>query len=151
MPNNEHVSSSSHQGFKKKHITVTILKMFFAKALALFIAATAPLTLAAPANETVAQDGYWAQFCNDDDCTVDCGMSVDVANPGCLNEFGRKSIKFHGGGHHDFAMVASPSGDCPCQRNCASIPTNTHCWNITQFSGAQSFRFISGRCDSNNC
>jgi hypothetical protein len=43
----------------------------------------------------VAQATTYAQFCNDDSCTDGCGESVSVDNPGCLNESGRRSIKFH--------------------------------------------------------
>ncbi|KAI1137787.1 hypothetical protein F5Y05DRAFT_386356 [Hypoxylon sp. FL0543] len=39
----------------------------------------------------------WAQFCDDTACSVNCGVAVDVTNPGCLaREWGRKSIKLHG-------------------------------------------------------
>jgi hypothetical protein len=32
---------------------------------------------------------------NDNACNDGCGESVSVDNPGCLNENGRQSIKFH--------------------------------------------------------
>jgi hypothetical protein len=43
----------------------------------------------------VAQATTYAQFCNDNACNDGCGESVSVDNPGCLNENGRQSIKFH--------------------------------------------------------
>ena len=37
----------------------------------------------------------YAQFCDDENCTENCGASVSVDIPGCLVESGRGSIKFH--------------------------------------------------------
>lgn len=34
----------------------------------------------------------WAYFCNDEHCSEGCGISVDMSNPGCLGEIGRKSV-----------------------------------------------------------
>ncbi|ORY56400.1 uncharacterized protein BCR38DRAFT_300040, partial [Pseudomassariella vexata] len=114
-------------------------------------AATAHLTVALPSNGTVIKADYWAQFCDDTDCSQGCGESVQVSNPGCLNESGRRSILFHGGANGDYALVVSPSGNCPCQENCASVPTGTTCWDISQYASSQSFRFIGGSCSGNNC
>ncbi|KAI1205633.1 uncharacterized protein F4807DRAFT_464514 [Annulohypoxylon truncatum] len=124
--------------------------MFFSKTIALFLVAAAPLAFGLPAEES-AQDDYWAQFCDDDACTQGCGESVRVSNPGCLNESGRKSILFHGSAGGDYALVVSPSGNCPCQNTCSSVPTGSTCWPISEYSGDNSFRFISGKCGSNNC
>ncbi|KAI1454815.1 hypothetical protein F4805DRAFT_460322 [Annulohypoxylon moriforme] len=124
--------------------------MFFTKTIALFIAATAPLAFGLPAEEDVQAD-YWAQFCDDTGCSQNCGESVRVSDPGCLNESGRKSIRFHGSGGGDYALVTSPNGNCPCQNGCSSVPSGTQCWDISQYSGDNSFRFISGNCGSNNC
>ncbi|KAI2619512.1 hypothetical protein GGS26DRAFT_601975 [Hypomontagnella submonticulosa] len=125
--------------------------MFSVKTISLLIAAIAPLGLAAPAgNETIEAD-YWAQFCNDSGCSQGCGESVQVSNPGCLNESGRKSILFHGTSGGDYALVVSPSGNCPCQNACESVPSGATCLDISQYGSAQSFRFISGNCAGNNC
>ncbi|KAI1385523.1 uncharacterized protein F4822DRAFT_445480 [Hypoxylon trugodes] len=127
-------------------------KMFFTKTLALLIAAAAPLSLAAPANGTEIQADFWAQFCDDTSCSQNCGESVKVSDPGCLNEGGRKSILFHGDENDgDYAFVVSSGGNCPCQSTCTSVPHNTNCWDISQYSGDQSFRFVGGSCGSNNC
>ncbi|KAI1324118.1 hypothetical protein F5Y16DRAFT_424247 [Xylariaceae sp. FL0255] len=117
--------------------------MFSTKTIVLFIAATAaPLVRA----------DYWAMFCDDTDCTTGCGESVSVTNPGCLNESGRQSILFHGDiDSGDYSLVVSPSGNCPCQDNCETIPSGTTCLDISLYEDAQSFRFISGNCGSNNC
>ncbi|RYP15277.1 hypothetical protein DL765_005801 [Monosporascus sp. GIB2] len=125
--------------------------MFSIKAFAFIVAATAPLAFALPANETVIQADYWAQFCDDTDCSQGCGQSVQVSNPGCLNQNGRRSIRFHGMADGDYAMVISPSSDCPCQETCQSIPSGETCWDISLHQEAKSFRFISGNCASNNC
>ncbi|KAI0394669.1 hypothetical protein F5Y17DRAFT_457737 [Xylariaceae sp. FL0594] len=104
--------------------------------------------------EHAAQLDFWAQFCDDTQCSQNCGESVKVSNPGCLNEGGRQSILFHGAdltSHGDFSLVVSPSGDCPCQDTCTTVPANFQCWDISQYSAQQSFRFIGGHCSSNNC
>ncbi|XDG08908.1 hypothetical protein ABKA04_008523 [Annulohypoxylon sp. FPYF3050] len=123
--------------------------MFFSKTIALFIAAAAPLALGMPAEENT--QATWAQFCDDTNCSQNCGQSVDISNPGCLNQNGRKSIRFHGGSSGGKALVVSSGGNCPCQNTCASVPSDTGCWDISQYSGDHSFRFISGKCSSNNC
>ncbi|KAI1463478.1 uncharacterized protein F4812DRAFT_446287 [Daldinia caldariorum] len=128
--------------------------MFSAKTFLLFVAAAAsPLATALAENGTVEAADFWAMFCDDTECSQNCGQSVQVSNPGCLNQNGRQSIRFHGGdvGSGDYSLVISPSGDCPCQESCSSIPTNTECWDISRFQDAKSFRFIGGHCDGNNC
>ncbi|KAI0157269.1 hypothetical protein GGR57DRAFT_500888 [Xylariaceae sp. FL1272] len=101
----------------------------------------------------------WAQFCDDDSCSVGCGRSVDMGNPGCLNQArrNRKSIKMHGPHQNeDFGevqMVVTPVGkpQCSCQSECVRMPVyHKGCLNITGYSG-DSFRFVSGGCDGNNC
>ncbi|KAI1105617.1 hypothetical protein F4804DRAFT_303980 [Jackrogersella minutella] len=124
--------------------------MFFAKTLALVSMAAAPLAFALPAEDN-SQADYWAQFCDDTACSQGCGESVRVSNPGCLGESGRKSIRFHGSPDNDYSLVVSPTGNCPCQNTCASVPSGSTCWDISAYSGDQSFRFISGNCGSNNC
>lgn len=57
----------------------------------------------------VSADGKWAQFCDDDACSVNCGIAVDVENTGCLaNEYNRGSVRFHGqsGQHYYVRLVA---------------------------------------------
>ncbi|KAF2968185.1 hypothetical protein GQX73_g5362 [Xylaria multiplex] len=129
--------------------------MFAAKTLAMFIVATAvPLAAASPTNDTAIQGiDFWGQFCDDTGCSRNCGRSVRISNPGCLNEPGRRSIRFHGAnvGKGDYALVVSPSGSCPCQSSCSSVPHGTRCWSISNYRNARSFRFISGHCNRNNC
>lgn len=54
----------------------------------------------------------YAQFCNDNACNDGCGESVSVDNPGCLNESGRGSIKFHDSNIQDVRLVFSPEQNC---------------------------------------
>ena len=109
-----------------------------------------PMALALPANETEMLFG-WAQFCNDDACSEGCGISVDITNPGCLNQNGRRSIKFHGTRPSSITLVGSPGPDCPCQSHCETISTSNECLTIPQWAGAQSFRFQSESCAGDNC
>lgn len=69
------------------------------------------------ADGAVAGTG-WAQFCNDDNCSEGCGAKVDLENPGRLNQYGRKSIKFSGVIAQDTNLVASPNPGCECQNYC---------------------------------
>jgi hypothetical protein len=66
---------------------------------------------------TTAMAG-WAQFCNDDNCSEGCGAAVDLDNPGCLNQYNRRSIKFSGTISQDVNLVASPNPGCDCQNYC---------------------------------
>ncbi|KAI0143447.1 hypothetical protein GGR57DRAFT_365566 [Xylariaceae sp. FL1272] len=109
--------------------------------------------LAAAATPLVSAADFWAMFCDDPFCTIGCGESVQVSNPGCLDESGRGSVLFHGAdvGSGDYSLVISDSADCPCQSDCQEVPSGSTCWDISTLSTANSFRFISGTCDVNNC
>ena len=62
----------------------------------------------------------YAQFCDDQECSVNCGESVSTDNPGCLSESGRGSIKFHDINIQEVNLVSSPDSACSCQNNCNS-------------------------------
>ncbi|PWN86931.1 hypothetical protein FA10DRAFT_190134 [Acaromyces ingoldii] len=115
----------------------------------------------------LAEASAWAQFCNTDDCN-DCGESVEITNPGCLNESGRKTIKFHGysltSGAELIQLVVSPSPDCPCEASCSTVRTGaagvewTGVFGVIGGGGCmaippgQSFRFQSQSCSQySNC
>lgn len=96
--------------------------MFSMKPIVLLLSAAAVMPLAAglPTNDTeldlLPRGDFWAMFCDDTDCSQNCGQSVEVSNPGCLNQNGRQSIRFHGSEFSsDYSLVVSPSADCPCQ------------------------------------
>jgi hypothetical protein len=126
-----------------------------------FLLATLAITI------RTVKAGAWAQFCNTDDCN-DCGESVSITNPGCLNENGRKSVKFHGysvtSGAELIQMVVSPSADCPCEASCSTVETGaagvewTGVFGVIGGGGCmaippgQSFRFQSQSCRQySNC
>ncbi|KAI1324769.1 hypothetical protein F5Y16DRAFT_379880 [Xylariaceae sp. FL0255] len=100
----------------------------------------------------------WAQFCNDDACSENCGIWVAIHNTHCLREVNRHSVRlnmvmkpakwFGIDKHH---AVISPDDHCGCQEQCIeykpaahpTIPGTDHfCWNITEYSHARSWRFI---------
>lgn len=109
-------------------------------------------------------DNYkaWAQFCNDEECSEGCGMWVDLENPGCLNEAGRKSFRTKTNGPYiDVGLVYSPAASCPCQSRCERVfDRQTSTCHILESSLADStfsYRFIDANddlhvCyDANNC
>ena len=109
------------------------------------------LKLALPAFALLnAASAQWAQFCDDNACSVNCGISVELSNPGCLDEVGRGSIYFHDSSP-DYALVFSPGGECPCQNECIDGIGADGCYNLDGHSFAESFRFIGDSCEANNC
>ncbi|KAK5172553.1 uncharacterized protein LTR77_002673 [Saxophila tyrrhenica] len=99
----------------------------------------------------------FAQFCNDLLCNEGCGIAVDVNNPGCLTQFGRKSIKFTGKNFNTVNLIASPGSTCDCQTYCEgaivqnAIFQQDNCFVIRSDPVAQSFRFIDGGCPDDQC
>lgn len=101
----------------------------------------------------------YAQFCDDTDCSQNCGESVSVNNPGCLKEANRHWIKFHGTNAQQASLVLSPGDDCACQNECINeivagstvINVGPGCYSLSGHSGAYSFRFIGGGCTIDNC
>lgn len=99
----------------------------------------------------------WASFCDDDACSENCGIAVDVTNPGCLNEVGRNSVYYQGSGisvWEQVSLLASPGSDCPCQSDCAlffDANSEEGCYTWEGLGIAQSLRFVGGECPANNC
>ena len=132
----------------------TVCKQLSTMTIAFLLAATAGYATATT----------FAQFCDDTACSVNCGISVSVDNPGCLNEAGRHSILFHGDNVQPVNLVFSPTPDCPCQNECvtpvkcagATCGAVQQCLDLSGNMLAESFRFIGGgisnnHCDANNC
>jgi hypothetical protein len=76
------------------------------------------------------------------------GESVSTDNPGCLEEHGRGSVKFHGVNIQGVNLVASPDSACSCQNNCnydvvREIDSNP-CFHLTG-PEANSYRFIGSQ------
>ncbi|KAI1411857.1 hypothetical protein F5Y13DRAFT_190860 [Hypoxylon sp. FL1857] len=93
----------------------------------------------------------WARFCDDQACSSNCGEWVSTSNPGCLKEYGRKSIFFKELWEN---LVFSPGDECNCQTECVTVPgggPKSGCQDITPFVPATSFRFINEPCGKNNC
>ncbi|WPG97949.1 Hypothetical protein R9X50_00073200 [Acrodontium crateriforme] len=104
----------------------------------------------------------YAQFCDDHACTENCGISVSTDNPGCLNESGRNSIKFHDDNIQEVNLVFSPTPNCPCQTECINVVAcgegvcggKVSCMDLAGHHPAESFRFVGGgstSCSANNC
>ncbi|TIC08076.1 hypothetical protein E3Q14_04049 [Wallemia mellicola] len=100
----------------------------------------------------------WAQFCDDDNCSVNCGTSVSTANDGCLEEGpNRKSVKFHGRDNPFFnrvSLVVTPHDKCSCQSQCVnSMVTggDNDAAGCQKIPSGVSYRFIQQSCDPNNC
>ncbi|CAN8097300.1 unnamed protein product [Discula destructiva] len=101
----------------------------------------------------------WAQFCDDTDCSVDCGEWIDMTNSGCVNERGRQSIHVKTNGPNPMVgLVYSPGQDCNCQTECDDFDSAfPDCWhlNTTRSAESLSYRFIGwgsydgagGQCD----
>lgn len=90
----------------------------------------------------------WAQFCNDDNCSEDCGQWVDLSNSGCLNEAGRRSFRTKTDGDEiDVGLVYSPAESCPCQTRCDFVydyrTSTCHVLNDTLAPSTLSYRFIN--------
>ncbi|KAI2620624.1 hypothetical protein GGS26DRAFT_594725 [Hypomontagnella submonticulosa] len=99
-----------------------------------------------------ASQGAWAQFCSDDNCSENCGISVDISNPACLaGEAGRKSIALHGTGFLGAYLVHSPDNHCGCQIDCTKIPGAgaPTCINISGKATSESYRFQLTTCYEN--
>ncbi|KAI1206505.1 uncharacterized protein F4807DRAFT_463716 [Annulohypoxylon truncatum] len=97
----------------------------------------------------LAVGSVWAQFCDDEACSVNCGLSVSVNNPACLRkEWGRKSVRLHGQNFIGSYLVNSPDANCGCQNDCTSIPGTglPICIDLTNKATAQSYRFQLTTC-----
>ncbi|KAI1482322.1 hypothetical protein F4774DRAFT_309328 [Daldinia eschscholtzii] len=90
----------------------------------------------------------WAQFCDDAACTENCGVSIDVRDPGCLRgEGGRQSLKFHGSDFLGTYLVHSPDNSCGCQQDCTEISRNAPpCIDISGRAASKSYRFQLTTC-----
>lgn len=110
--------------------------------------------LASPANASASQVLKWLNFYNDNACKHGGGKSMDISNPHCLTEIGRKSIFFHGSSQpRGYHVVVSPDDSCGCQQECVKVPgwPTGDCWDISAWKWAQSFRFQREVCAENNC
>ncbi|KAI1332119.1 hypothetical protein F5Y16DRAFT_358573 [Xylariaceae sp. FL0255] len=103
----------------------------------------------------------WVHFCDDEDCSENCGIGVALSNPGCLNEPHRKSlyvVDTQGSPGTNFWAALSHEKNCPCQDQCIALPIITHtftrqgCFNIKEYQWAHSWRFLNDVCfEADNC
>ncbi|KAI1764246.1 hypothetical protein GGR53DRAFT_466514 [Hypoxylon sp. FL1150] len=97
----------------------------------------------------------WAQFCDDEDCSVNCGIAVDVQNEGCLaGESNRRSVWFHGATSARHFISFSPSGNCECEESCLQAADDAYieqpCLKLGDGNPAQSYSFKEGDCPSDH-
>ncbi|KAJ5272565.1 hypothetical protein N7478_007690 [Penicillium angulare] len=136
---------------------------------AFILATLASLSFAAPAedsqgltstlNRRMSSDDKWGQFCDDSDCSDNCGEWVNMADTGCLNEGGRGSFYVRDSTVDAFFMIASADGDCPCQTSCDGAGNDRgtgwkagdSCHQLD--SDMQSYRFVfaDGTCPDDEC
>ncbi|KAJ5115746.1 hypothetical protein N7456_000094 [Penicillium angulare] len=141
----------------------------FILSAALLLAASASFSYAVPADISVPADAMesnnitargpdpWGCFCDDSDCSENCGEWVSLTDPGCLNEGGRGSFYVKDGGDGTHYMIVSPSADCPCQSDCddgadQGFRKGDTCHTLNPDN--QSYRFIKGGddgCPDNEC
>ncbi|GAM91391.1 hypothetical protein ANO11243_094410 [Dothideomycetidae sp. 11243] len=129
--------------------------------LALVVNATSVAVVNNVSSPAIQQGtGYgWANFYDDNACTVGRGIAVDMGNHGCLREYGRNSILINAGfnnnaGQSNLALIFTPGDQCNCQRECVEVNINNeqaYCWNLNGNVDATSFRFVLNGCPPNNC
>lgn len=95
----------------------------------------------------------WITFCDDTNCSKNCGMSLSINNPGCVNQRGRGSYWIDGViGWDEFSLIVSPDLGCPCQTKCMSgMSGDQHrcvALHEEEYKG-DSYRFITGGCPRN--
>lgn len=122
----------------------------------MFISTIQHLLFATVSFGTLISATTYAQFCDDTECSENCGISVSVDNAGCLTQKGRQSVKFHGTNLVKADLVSSPGDTCDCQNYCydelvVSDGRGPGCFPLTGPS-AESYRFITNQaCEMNNC
>ncbi|WRT64133.1 uncharacterized protein IL334_001062 [Kwoniella shivajii] len=102
---------------------------------------------------SVLADNY-ANFFTDENCNEDGSIGFDMTNPGCFSQLNMKSVYIPNNGPFawtsNFCLVMT-YGDqtCGCQNDSYEFKSSGFCHVLD--GKAQSYRFISGKCDVNNC
>lgn len=140
-----------------KHIVYrcTLLPMLFHRNIAAIILWLATIAFSSPTNIT-ATKWAWATFYDDENCRLNPGRAVNMANPGCLNEAGRKSFSMRNINYFPpYLLIVSPTNNCPCQSSCRKLDyKDEHCIRLRGHLVGSSYRFLSdatGRCPANQC
>jgi hypothetical protein len=128
-----------------------------------------PTTLGQPVHATANSDvntsmltrgtPTWGRFCDDTNCSVNCGMWVNVANTGCLQgEAARQSFLWQDPSSPSmlwWSLVVTAGPSCGCQSACQSFKTDDlemlppGC--VALESRGESYRWIAGECPDDNC
>ncbi|WWC64956.1 uncharacterized protein I303_107570 [Kwoniella dejecticola CBS 10117] len=95
----------------------------------------------------------YANFFTDENCNEDGSIGFSLDNPGCFNQASMKSVYIPNNPidwNQHYALVISKDGkDCPCQNDCYEFQATGFCHKLD--GEGQSYRFIGGGCDPNNC
>lgn len=93
---------------------------------------------------TAFADSY-ANFFDDQSCSVNSGEGVDMNNNGCLNEYGRGSVYIPDDLGYTFGLCTYLQSNCQGGANGAPwVFTATGFCEELQTPGAASYRFIDG-------
>lgn len=117
------------------------------------------LSSSSTANLTIDPNPFkaWAQFCDDTDCSSNCGIWVDLSNSDCLQESGRRSVAIKSTGQStEVGLIYSPANSCDCQQQCDQF-SQTGCFplNTSLAADTLSYRWVNiglnDACAANNC
>ncbi|KAH7103120.1 hypothetical protein BKA62DRAFT_697295 [Auriculariales sp. MPI-PUGE-AT-0066] len=104
--------------------------------------------------ELLKRDSF-ANFFDDENCSVNGGIGVSIDNDGCLGERGRKSVYIPNNGFgsspiNAYCLVKTRDSDaCNCQNEGYNFTPTGFCAVLDPSFG--SYRFINEACSANNC
>ncbi|KZO93057.1 hypothetical protein CALVIDRAFT_566782 [Calocera viscosa TUFC12733] len=102
-----------------------------------------------------AKADFYANFFNDNACSVGGGIGVDIRNTGCLGEAGRGSVYIPNtglgttGDNQWCLVITSGDGSCTCQNVGYDFTATGFCKTLNPSD--QSYRFVGGACGADNC
>ncbi|GFZ42700.1 hypothetical protein JCM24511_00417 [Saitozyma sp. JCM 24511] len=111
------------------------------------------LGFALVAMASLVKADFYANFFDDDNCSVNGGMGVDIRNTGCLGEAGRGSFYMPNDGllvDNVYCLVMSDGDDCGCQSDSIEIIAEGGCVQLFN-TNIQTYRFVHGSCGANTC
>ncbi|WWC72816.1 uncharacterized protein I206_106780 [Kwoniella pini CBS 10737] len=101
----------------------------------------------------LAMADNFANFFSDEDCNEDGSIGFDINNPGCFAQSGRHSVYLPNNGspfsYQHCLVMTYDNGECSCQNDYYNFGASGFCHTLD--GKASSYRFISGKCDDNNC
>ncbi|WVW80712.1 hypothetical protein I302_102698 [Kwoniella bestiolae CBS 10118] len=100
----------------------------------------------------VSADKY-ANFFTDENCNEDGSIGFNMDNPGCFAWAGAKSVYIPNNPidwNQYYCLVQSHNTkECDCQNDGYEFQATGFCHKLD--GNAQSYRFVGGGCDPNNC